>query len=291
MTAHPRRTAPCRFAAGGRPYGLEVWSGPGRSGTPAVALHGFTGSGADMDALASRLTRPLVALDLPGHGRTPADPGDDGPPFDAVVSELASLWGDGAPWLEGPHDAKAATPALLGYSMGGRLALALALAAQERFSALVLIGASPGLADPEAREDRRRADARLARRVEALGAAAFADEWAQHPLIRSQGRTPEPFRAAMTARRAANDPRGLAASLRGCGLGQMTPLHGRLPSLTLPVLLMTGAEDARYAEEAAAMLRLLPRARHAVIPRAGHAPHLEAPALSADAIEAFLLER
>jgi 2-succinyl-6-hydroxy-2,4-cyclohexadiene-1-carboxylate synthase len=285
-------------ALGGRAYGTLRCSGPRRAGTPVVALHGFTGSGADMEALAAELSRALFAFDLPGHGRTPAAPDGEGPSFDAVVSELASLCGDEAPWsppaaadppgARGGPDAPGTAPALLGYSMGGRLALALALATPQRFSALVLISASPGLAAPDARRDRRLADAQLAERIESIGAAAFADEWAQHPLIRSQVRTPEPFRTAMTARRAANDARGLAASLRGCGLGQMTPLHDRLPALTLPVLLLTGAEDPRYGAEARAMLERLPRARHVTISDAGHAPHLEAPRRTAEAIERFL---
>ncbi|MCB9730749.1 MAG: alpha/beta fold hydrolase [Deltaproteobacteria bacterium] len=270
---------------GGRRFRVHAF-GRADSERPALlALHGFTGSGLDMEVTAPWLLRPVLAPDLPGHGETPADPDDRGPAFDRVVAELNGLAGAGALW--DPAPAPERLP-LLGYSMGGRVALGMALEAPQRFSALILVSASPGIAEAPARLVRAQADEALAQHVLRVGARQFATEWAAQPLIRTQARVAAPYGEAMSARRAANDPRGLAASLRGVGTGRMPPLHQRLAELSLPVLLVTGGDDARYASEAEAMARALPAAMHVWIPGAGHAPHLEAPQATADAVEAFL---
>lgn len=205
------------------------------------------------------------APDLPGHGdaawRRPATIG-------ACVAYLRALpFGDF-------H--------LAGYSMGGRLALAAALElGAERVPRLTLIGASPGIADPAERADRRAADERLAARIEAIGTEAFAKEWAELPLFRDQ---PRGVADLAHADRLRNPPDGLAASLRGMGTGAMEPLWDRLPELQIPVTLVVGERDARYREIAERMAEQIPRARVVVVVGAGHAAHLEAPAAVADAM-------
>ena len=121
--------------------------------------------------------------------------------------------------------------ALAGYSMGGRIALHAALALGDRLDRLVLVGASPGIADPAERAARRAADDALADRIEAIGVEAFAREWAALPLWEGQ---PERVAAAANADRLRNTPAGLAAALRGLGTGVMEPLWDALPSLAVP---------------------------------------------------------
>jgi 2-succinyl-6-hydroxy-2,4-cyclohexadiene-1-carboxylate synthase len=171
--------------------------------------------------------------------------------------------------------------AFAGYSMGGRIALSLALAAPDRVARLALIGASPGLADAEKRRARRRADEALAVRIEGEGIDAFASHWSSLPLFADQ---PPAVAAAAHAMRLAQSPAGLAAALRGLGTGVMEPLWERLPQLTLPVTLIVGARDAKFRAIAERMAAVLPDAALHVVPGAGHAVQLEAP----DAVAALI---
>jgi 2-succinyl-6-hydroxy-2,4-cyclohexadiene-1-carboxylate synthase len=165
--------------------------------------------------------------------------------------------------------------------MGGRIALHAAFALPDRVRRLVLIGASPGLADPGKRDARRRADEALADRIERIGLEAFAVEWAALPLWEGQ---PERVRAAANADRLRNSAPGLAAALRALGTGALAPLWDRLPELGIPVCLVVGERDERFRAVAGRMAAALPDARVEVVPGAGHAAHLERPELVAAAI-------
>jgi 2-succinyl-6-hydroxy-2,4-cyclohexadiene-1-carboxylate synthase len=231
---------------------------------PLVLLHGFTQTRQSWRRTATAL-RPryrVLTPDLPGHGqaahRTPS--------FDAVTAYIRAL----AP----------ATPfTLVGYSMGGRIALHAAL--ELELARLVLIGASPGLEDPQERAQRKLDDDRLAARIEAVGVEAFAREWGNLPLWEGQS---DRVRAAAYADRLRNTPHGLAQALRGLGTGTMEPLWERLPQLHTPVTLITGERDAKFRALADRMAERLPDAHRVTIPDTGHAPQLEDPEAVARAI-------
>jgi 2-succinyl-6-hydroxy-2,4-cyclohexadiene-1-carboxylate synthase len=178
--------------------------------------------------------------------------------------------------------------ALLGYSMGGRIALALALAEPERVGALVLESASPGIADPEERAARRAADQALAARIEREGIEAFVDFWMSQPLFVSQARLgPDALATARRARLRSGAP-GLAGSLRGVGAGIQEPLWHRLGELRVPTLLVAGAEDEKFQAIARRMAAGIPDCEVAFIPEAGHNTHLENPAAFAQEVVGFL---
>ena len=223
-----------------------------------VLLHGFTNSGASWDGVVAELPeryRP-IAPDLRGHGAA----GDRRPvSLPAVIADVAAL----ADEFE-----------LAGYSMGGRLALHVALALPGRVRRLTLIGASPGLADPGERAERRRADERLADEVEQMTIAEFAERWAQTPVLAGQ---PPEVQAAIAAQRLRNTPAGLAAALRGLGTGTLPSLWDRLSELRQPVELVVGERDAKFRATAERMGAALPDGRLHVVAGAGHAVHLEAP--------------
>lgn len=234
-----------------------------------VLLHGFTQTGAAWDPVRARLRaagREVVAPDLRGHGRAadvrPVD-------LDSVIADLDDLFDDAV---------------LGGYSMGGRLALAYAVARPGRVRRLVLVGASPGLAAADEREERRDADERLARRIETGGVEAFARQWSALPLF--SGQSPD-VAAAAHRQRLDQSAAGLAAALRGLGTGSLPPLWDALESLDLPVTLMVGDRDAKFQAIAERMEAVLPDARVLVVAQAGHAVHLEAP----EAVAAALAER
>lgn len=224
-----------------------------------VLLHGFTQTRQSwrrtVAALGGRYR--AVAPDLPGHGqladRRPVS-------LAACLAYLPAL-------VDEPH-------VLAGYSMGGRIALHAALASPDRVRRLVLVGASPGLADAAERAARRAADDALAARVEAIGIEAFAHEWGALPLWEGQ---PDHVRAAAHADRLRNDAAGLAAALRGLGTGALPSLWDRLSELALPVTLVAGERDEKFRAIAARMAERLPDARVAVIAGTGHAPQLERP--------------
>jgi 2-succinyl-6-hydroxy-2,4-cyclohexadiene-1-carboxylate synthase len=240
--------------------------GPGRR---VVLVHGLTQTQAAWEPLAARLRagRRLVRVDLPGHG------GSAG--VRAGFAEAAGLLG-----------ACGGRAAYVGYSLGGRLCLRLALDRPELVDALVLLGASPGIADPAERAERRLADEALARGVERDGVAAFLDRWLAGPLFA----TLPPERAGRRER-LANTPEGLASALRLLGAGAQAPLWDRLGRLRCPTLLVAGALDAKFAGVAARMAAAIgPAARVALVPGAGHAAHLERPAEVAALLEGFLDE-
>ena len=233
---------------------------------PAVVLlHGFTQTRQSwrrtVGALGGRY-RALVP-DLPGHGQATHRTAS----FDACAAYPRAL-------ARGPFT-------LAGYSMGGRIALYAALQLGPLVERLILVGASPGIADAGERAARRRADEELARRIERIGIEEFAREWGAQPLFAGQ---PERVAAAANADRLRSSPAGLAAALRGLGTGVMPPLWDRLGELPMPVTLVVGERDERFRAIAEAMAAALPAARLAVVPGAGHAAQLEAPEAVAAAI-------
>jgi 2-succinyl-6-hydroxy-2,4-cyclohexadiene-1-carboxylate synthase len=214
--------------------------------------------------------RPL-APDLRGHGsaatRRPID-------FASCVGDVAQLAGG--------------TFALAGYSQGGRLALHVALAHPDRVSRLVLVSTTAGIDDDGERERRRAADAALADWMQADGRlmSEVADRWGAQPLFATQ--TPQ-VAAAARADRLANDPVHVAAALRGIGTGVMAPLWERLGELTMPVVVLAGERDEAYVGHGERLAAALPDGRLIVVPGAGHALALEAPAAVASAIESAVL--
>ena len=197
-----------------------------------------------------------VAPDLPGHGQAALRPAS----FAACAAYVRALGGQRF--------------ALAGYSMGGRIALHAALSLAPLVERVVLIGASPGIADPAEREQRRRADDALAERIETIGVEAFASEWGAQPLFAGQ---PPHVAAAAHADRLRNTPDGLAAALRGLGTGVMEPLWDRLGELRIPVTLVVGARDEKFRAVAARMAAALPDADTEIVAGAGHAVQLERP--------------
>jgi 2-succinyl-6-hydroxy-2,4-cyclohexadiene-1-carboxylate synthase len=254
------------------------------AGPPLLLLHGFTGNAATWAPFMPALSRRFraIAVDLPGHGDTEA-------PQDARCFSMARAGAD-LPALCASVTGGHAPFVVLGYSMGGRVALHLALAAPEHVAALALESASPGIADPEARAARVAADRALAERIEREGIASFVAHWEALPLFASQRRLPREVVERQRAQRLSNRPAGLASSLRGMGAGAQEPLHGRLAELRMPALLLAGALDEQYRALAQSMAPCMPRARVEIVPDAGHAVHLEQPAAFARALLAFLAE-
>jgi 2-succinyl-6-hydroxy-2,4-cyclohexadiene-1-carboxylate synthase len=264
-----------RFAVNGLGFNLETAG----EGPALLLLHGFTGSLESWRPFFDQWPGfQLVAVDLTGHG------GSDAPP-DAARYAIEPCVGGLTGILDSLGIEKAT---VLGYSLGGRIALQLALARPERVSALVLESASPGIEDAAERRARVAADEALAASIERDGVAAFVDGWQALPLFASQRRLPAERQAGLRAQRLRNDAAGLANSLRGVGAGRQAWLLPRLATFGAPALLIAGALDERYCELARRMAAALPDARVAIVAAAGHAVHFEQPAAFASTVRAFL---
>ena len=174
--------------------------------------------------------------------------------------------------------------AIVGYSMGGRIALHAALRAPDAFRSLALIGVSAGVED---REGRRRADEELASWIEQHTIEEVVERWESQPVFASQ---PDELRATQRPGRLSHDPRKLAQLLRSAGQGATPPAWDRLHELRCPVLLIAGERDERYVEAAHRMATHIPDARVRIVPGAGHAPQLERPELVADLLDEHLAD-
>lgn len=250
------------------------------SGEPLLLLHGFTGSSANwrgvLPPLAARCE--TITVDLLGHGRTAAPAAPERYAMPLAADDLCLL-------LDKLEVARAH---LLGYSMGGRLALYLAHAWPGRWSSLTLESASPGLAEGEARAARRAADDRLAARILAKGLPSFVQEWETLPLFASQERLNDNERRLLRDQRLQNAPRGLANSLRGMGTGSQPSLWDGLGDLAPPVLLLAGELDEKFVAINQQVAGLIPGAALRIISGAGHTTHLERPQAFITAVTSFL---
>jgi 2-succinyl-6-hydroxy-2,4-cyclohexadiene-1-carboxylate synthase len=170
----------------------------------------------------------------------------------------------------------------VGYSMGGRLALRLALERPELVEALVLVSSTAGIADERARHDRVVSDEVLAVSVERDGVDAFLEQWLAQPLFATV-----PPDAPGLKERAGLTPQFVAHCLRVLGAGAMEPMWDRLGELTMPIALVTGKSDAKYEKIA---LDMLERLRSDVVHQrleGGHALPLEQPAVLGGYLAAF----
>lgn len=244
----------------------------GGHGPPVLFLHGFTGRGRDwapflMDVHAAGLS--TVVADLLGHGRSdvPRDPG-----LYAIERQARAF-----AWILRGLEA---TPAVIvGYSMGARIALQVALDDPPAVAGLILESPSAGIADPAERATRRAKDEALALHLEVDGLQAFLRTWEANPVFLGDQRLPRARRDRIRRDRAANTIAGLAGTLRGAGQGAMEPLHDRLHEIHVPTLVLAGSLDPVGSVRARAVADAIPGSDLELLPHLGHAPHRERPAV------------
>lgn len=221
------------------------------------------------DELSHYLPRYIEAPDLPGHGASSDLPTT----FESVIGLVE--------WL-----ASGEPPVLIGYSMGGRLALRYAL--ERPVSGLVLISASPGIANPVEREKRRISDERLAGGIAVQGVDAFIDAWLGNPIFGGLAKRHEIWRAVDRETRLLSSADGLARALVSYGQGSQPYLGDRLGELRVPTLIVAGADDAKYVAIADTMHGAIAGSQLAVIEGVGHTVIGEDPAELGDLISRFL---
>jgi 2-succinyl-6-hydroxy-2,4-cyclohexadiene-1-carboxylate synthase len=252
------------------------------NGTPVVILHGFTGSCASVEGIAEGLRdrHRTLRIDFIGHGASDAPAEQEPYAFDRCVDQIADV-------LDRLVEGRAH---IIGYSMGGRVALGLCAARPERVKSATVIGARAGIENAAERAQRVRDDEALADSIERDGVPAFVARWMALPLFASQQRLGAARLARAREQRLANRAHGLANSLRAMGAGAQPRLRARLAEVRVPVCLVVGDEDERFGEIANSLAGELSHARVATIPEAGHAAHLENPEAFLSVVRSFIGE-
>jgi 2-succinyl-6-hydroxy-2,4-cyclohexadiene-1-carboxylate synthase len=251
----------------------------GEGGLPEVLfLHGFMGSSADWQDVAAAIGDRAfcIALDLPGHGASLG-----------LAPQAYTMEGTARTVVRTLDDLEARRPVIVGYSMGGRLALYLALRYPERCAGLFLESASPGLESAGERAARRTADEEKANRLESGDFENFLSGWYRQPLFAPLAREERLLRRTLEVRRR-NDPTELARSLRGMGTGSQPPLWRELEVLAVPALAVAGELDGKYAGISSRMASISPKVEPVAVPGVGHIVHDEAPAQYAALLGRFL---
>lgn len=245
-----------------------------------VFLHGFTGSTKTWDTVVKSFqkTYRIFTIDLIGHGLT-----------DSPYSVQRYSMEEQVELLHAFFEARRIPSfSLVGYSMGGRVALAFAMKYTDMIEHLILESASPGLLTEDERNERRKSDRALADRIEKHGLESFVDYWGDIPLFKSQKVLSEANQLAIRQERLSQCPIGLANSLRGMGTGQQLSYWNLLPEFRKPVLLITGESDHKFQQKAMDMKEKFICCENVIVPNVGHAIHVENPQNFATIIEKYL---
>ena len=238
----------------------------GDKSNPALLfLHGFMGSSADWEGLVPFFSseRYCISIDLPGHGKTKVKSEED--------FRMESCAGDIVAVLDSLSVDRAD---LVGYSMGGRLALYLAVNYPQKFGKIVIESASPGLKTETERLPRIDKDQELGEKIKTTPMTQFLEDWYGQPLFSTMDKSNPAFQQLIN-RRLDNDPNGLALSLKMMGIGAQPSLWSDLNKITVRLLLIVGEYDSKFRDIASEMIGLCPAASAVVVSGAGHNVHFE----------------
>jgi 2-succinyl-6-hydroxy-2,4-cyclohexadiene-1-carboxylate synthase len=259
------------------PWPCRTLGDPGRP--RLVFVHGFLGRGQYWDRIAASFAPHYCCVlpDLPGHGTNDSLPLETELSYEVMALGLQRTLAQLGP---GPV-------ILAGYSLGGRIALYTALRFPQLARALFLVSANPGIAEPQLRERRRAVDDQQAEIIHTSGLDAFLERWYDQPLFQSLRRRPE-LLDQLRAAKSENRPRWMEKTLRELSPGRQPALGGRWRELQMPVLLLAGALDEKYATLARETARNAPPVRAVIVPGAGHVVQAEQPARFIRVLRAFL---
>lgn len=246
------------------------------TGPPVLLLHGFTGSHKTWKSLQTSLLNnfQIITIDLPGHGQTTAH-----------VENMKQCCDDLAIILD---HLQVSEVHVIGYSMGGRTALSLAMYYPELVASIILESSSPGLKQEVERDKRMVHDEQMAQYIEQHGMNSFVDFWEKIPLFESQRELPGDVQQTIRHERLRQSTAGLAQSLRSMGTGKQPSWWSKLVVLHIPVLLVAGAKDHKFVKINEQMHQELPSARIVIMKNTGHAVHVEQPEKFGKLVVSFL---
>lgn len=249
-------------------------------GEPLLLLHGFTGSHKSWSNYVDQWSKQyrVIAVDIIGHGfsECPLDPRRYS--MEHAVQDITAL-------LDKLQLSKVH---IVGYSMGGRIALSYAILQSARVNKLIIESGSPGLESSEQAKQRVIADEALARKIEQEGIQEFINYWENIPLFHSLRQCSEQVQQSIREQRLYNDPLGLANSLRGMGTGAQPSWWDKLDQLHIATLLICGEQDEKFVAIATRMNKLLPNSSYAEVSNSGHLVHVEQPLIFDKIVREFL---
>ncbi|HYK73799.1 MAG TPA: 2-succinyl-6-hydroxy-2,4-cyclohexadiene-1-carboxylate synthase [Pseudoneobacillus sp.] len=266
-----------KYFVEGISYHVEVCG----EGDPLLLLHGFTGKGSNWSSYCSSLGEKakLIMPDIIGHGLTDSPDNSQRYNIESVATDLFFIISQlGYEKID-----------IHGYSMGGRLALSMALLFPERVRKLILESSSPGLSSELDRDERRASDYLLAQAIKEKGIEEFVDHWETIPLFQSQKALPDQVKSSIREQRITNNPIGLANSLIGMGTGSQPSYWDRLREVEADVLIMVGEYDEKFCRIAFEMQKSLKYGKIYKVPNCGHAIHVEQPEKFGTIVNEFLL--
>jgi 2-succinyl-6-hydroxy-2,4-cyclohexadiene-1-carboxylate synthase len=269
------------------PYEFHYVQAGNVTDPPVLFLHGFLGSSHDWSDIITDIAQQhwSIAVDLPGHGKTVVNGSENNYRIENCADGLIHLLGT----------LGIQRCSVIGYSMGGRLALYLAVKFPDRFTRVVLESASPGLKTQKERKERREQDGRLAERLEKDSWEDFLKQWYDQPLFTTLKRDKKRF-AVLLASRMDNEKRapdwksGLATSLRMMGVGTQPSLWDELHKIEARLCLIVGEKDGKFKRIAAEMVSRCPGTSIGIIENAGHNTHWENPGEFVRQVKHFLLD-
>lgn len=251
-------------------YGVSVVG----TGKPLVCFHGFSESGSTWDGIEVTGYR-LIRIDSMGHGKSDRPMGLKPYELPQMLSDLHQVI----------YAVAGENYALMGYSMGARLALLYALEYPQEVTHLVLESGSVGIEDVAARQERYVADQALADRIRKKDIQWFAETWAKLDIFKTQQQLPLRVQQQIRRRRLLNSPHALAFTLEGSGQGTMPYVGHRLSKLTMPVCYISGELDTKYTAIGAGYFGDV----HRIVPQVGHNVHVEAPEAYRQILKQFFL--
>lgn len=253
-------------------YQQDNWDA---KGTPLLLIHGFMGSLHDFDTLIPHLKQPILRVNLRGFGVQTALEADLSMPTQiaALIALLDELSIDKID--------------VLGYSMGARVALGLAMTHAQRVAHLILESGTAGIADEQTRIQRVQADELQAQAIE-KDYASFVTKWENLPLFASQNKLSNSQKEAVRQQRLSQTPQNMATSLRQMGTGSQPNYWPLLPYLTVKTLFLAGEYDTKFQAIGQKLTRALPNGQYQKVLETGHNIHLEAPKVFALIITKWL---
>jgi 2-succinyl-6-hydroxy-2,4-cyclohexadiene-1-carboxylate synthase len=241
-----------------------------------AALHGFTETDQSWREVFGKSGLDVATPLLPGHGWSPCPPDAT---LASVADHIAERYADQAPFD------------LLGYSMGGRIAIQLALRHPEMVRRLILVSTQPGISDEAVRQQRLKDDIGLALILEEDGISPFVAWWESSKALKPFKPLSSQAIAHLRGRRLNQDPICLAAALRQLGQGSCPDLWPHIHELAMPVLAVAGAADERYVDAMRRMAEQIPQGSYQMIDEAGHAVHRERPDVLVNLVRGFCATR